>query len=334
LATKLLSGLTCCMHGSLFSLLVVGCCCCGVVIASTSPNLLGAIVGGTSLRSERFASRLSVYTSPLCLTPSYSSLFPLSPPLPLSFPPQREYSVTQKYTVNGAEVQAGIYRSETFNQSGQAVYGGPNDPRMGDTADLGCPGWFGHIELSRPVYHLGFIDEVKKALGCVCYSCGKLKNLLTKPDGQPDHEMNEIMGIKSRKKRLNRMHSYLTPKKICQHCQSSQPKYYRKDLHIEIEFPVDMEMAGPDRKQFFPASEAITVFSRMSDEDIRYLGLDPVYSRPEWLVVSVLPVPPLHVRPSIFAGGSQSHDDLTHQLVNVIKANLSLKDASDKGESR
>ena len=108
---------------------------------------------------------------------------------------------------------------------------------MGDTADLGCPGYFGHIELCKPVYHLGFIDEVKKALGCVCFHCGKLKNLLVKPDGSPDYEMNEIINIKNRKRRLNRLHGYLTPKKICQHCQSSQPKYTRKDLHLEIELP-------------------------------------------------------------------------------------------------
>ena len=42
--------------------------------------------------------------------------------------------------------------------------------------------------------------------------------------------------------------------------------------------------------------------------------------------MSVLPVPPLHVRPSIVAGGNQSEDDLTHQIVNVVKANIALRD--------
>jgi len=58
----------------------------------------------------------------------------------------------------------------------------------------------------------------------------------------------------------------------------------------------------------------------------------PLRSRPEWLLVSVLPVPPLHVRPSIFAGGNTSEDDLTHQLCNVIKANIALKSAHTNGE--
>ena len=38
-----------------------------------------------------------------------------------------------------------------------------------------CPGHFGHIELKKPVYHIGFIDIVKKILQCICFSCSRLK---------------------------------------------------------------------------------------------------------------------------------------------------------------
>jgi DNA-directed RNA polymerase II subunit RPB1 len=37
-----------------------------------------------------------------------------------------------------------------------------------------CPGHFGHIELARPVYHVGLIDYVLRVLRCVCYNCSKL----------------------------------------------------------------------------------------------------------------------------------------------------------------
>ena len=37
-----------------------------------------------------------------------------------------------------------------------------------------CPGHFGHIELARPVIHVGFIKEIKMLLECTCSSCGKL----------------------------------------------------------------------------------------------------------------------------------------------------------------
>lgn len=107
--------------------------------------------------------------------------------------------------VNGKTVSAGVTRTEAFNQLGQAVYGGPNDPRMGSTDDLAVPGYFGHIELSRPVYHLGFIDVVKKALGCVCFSCGKLKNLKVDANGKVDFDMAERIKRRKRKDRLNEM---------------------------------------------------------------------------------------------------------------------------------
>jgi len=73
------------------------------------------------------------------------------------------------------------------------------------------------------------------------------------------------------------------------------------------------------------------IFKKLKPEDARKLGLDTTWARPEWLVVSVLPVPPLHVRPSIHAGGNTSEDDLTHQLINVVKANIALKESIARG---
>lgn len=62
---------------------------------------------------------------------------------------------------------------------------GLNDPKLGSIdknmmcATCGespahCPGHFGHIELAVPVYHVGFINKIKKLLEMVCHNCGKL----------------------------------------------------------------------------------------------------------------------------------------------------------------
>ena len=60
------------------------------------------------------------------------------------------------------------------------------DPRMG-TTDMGrlcntcglsnkdCPGHFGHIELSEPVLHIAFVDNIYKLLQSTCRSCGRIK---------------------------------------------------------------------------------------------------------------------------------------------------------------
>ena len=72
----------------------------------------------------------------------------------------------------------------------------------------------------------------------------------------------------------------------------------------------------------------------MRDEEIKALGLDVTWARPEWMCISVMPVPPLHVRPSVVMGGGaqSSEDDLTHQLVNIVKSNIALKTAIKNGE--
>lgn len=37
-----------------------------------------------------------------------------------------------------------------------------------------CPGYFGHIELAKPMFHIGFVKTVVKVLRCVSYHTSKL----------------------------------------------------------------------------------------------------------------------------------------------------------------
>jgi len=82
---------------------------------------------------------------------------------------------------------AKIEYPEVMDESGQrAKMGGLMDPRMGtidrnfkcQTCGEGmseCSGHFGHIELARPIFHIGFLTKIKKILECVCVQCGRLK---------------------------------------------------------------------------------------------------------------------------------------------------------------
>ena len=64
-------------------------------------------------------------------------------------------------------------------------------------------------------------------------------------------------------------------------------------------------------------SKVHEILKNVSEEDMKVLGLNPQYSRPDWLIITVLPVPPPHVRPSVaLDAGARSEDDLTHQLVS------------------
>ena len=70
-------------------------------------------------------------------------------------------------------------------EGGRPKAGGLSDPRMG-TMDraLKCttdgagvqdsPGYFGHIELAKPCYHVGFLTTVIKVLRCVSFHSSKI----------------------------------------------------------------------------------------------------------------------------------------------------------------
>ena len=57
------------------------------------------------------------------------------------------------------------------------------------------------------------------------------------------------------------------------------------------------------------------------------MGFSSIFSRPEWMICQVLAIPPPAIRPSVKHDAQQrSEDDLTHIIVNIIKANNTLQE--------
>jgi DNA-directed RNA polymerase beta' subunit len=71
----------------------------------------------------------------------------------------------------------------------------------------------------------------------------------------------------------------------------------------------------------------------MSDSDLYLLGLSEEYARPEWMILTVMPVPPPPVRPSIAVDGGtmRSEDDLTYKLGDIIKASANVRRCEQEG---
>ena len=78
----------------------------------------------------------------------------------------------------------GIKYSEIY-EAGMPKLGGLMDPRQGvidrntrcQTCagnHTDCPGHFAHIELARPVFHIGWLSTTIKVMRCFCYFCSKL----------------------------------------------------------------------------------------------------------------------------------------------------------------
>ena len=73
-------------------------------------------------------------------------------------------------------------------------------------------------------------------------------------------------------------------------------------------------------------------FERIPDSDTELLGLDATNVRPEWMILTVLPVPPVTTRPSItLENGQRSEDDLTHKLVDIIRINQRFQENREAG---
>ena len=65
-----------------------------------------------------------------------------------------------------------------------------------------------------------------------------------------------------------------------------------------------MNEDSQERKIILSAERVLEIFKRISDEECSILGMDPKFSRPDWMLLTVFPVPPLCVRPAVVMFGS------------------------------
>ncbi len=114
--------------------------------------------------------------------------------------------------------------------------------------------------------------------------------------------------------------------KGCPYCGAKKKK-------IVIEKPTTFyeEEEGKGSRRITPI-EILDRLKKMSDIDLRILGISPENARLEWVIFTVLPIPPVCARPSItLDSGIRSEDDLTHKLVDVIRINQRLRENIDAG---
>ncbi|NHN48248.1 DNA-directed RNA polymerase subunit A' [Halostella sp. JP-L12] len=105
----------------------------------------------------------------------------------------------------------------------------------------------------------------------------------------------------------------------------------REDDRKAIEKALDVDLTEEDMNKLMP-SDIRDWFEDIPDEDIEVLGINPERSRPEWMILTVLPVPPVTARPSItLDNGQRSEDDLTHKLVDIIRINQRFMENREAG---
>ncbi|SFL22784.1 DNA-directed RNA polymerase, subunit A' [Halogranum rubrum] len=105
----------------------------------------------------------------------------------------------------------------------------------------------------------------------------------------------------------------------------------RKEDRKALEKALKIDLTEEDMNKLMP-SDIRDWFEDIPDEDLSSLGIDPSRSRPEWMILTVLPVPPVTARPSItLDNGQRSEDDLTHKLVDIIRINQRFMENREAG---
>ncbi len=227
---------------------------------------------------------------------------------------------------------AKIFTPETYSDDGYPIDSGLMDQRLG-VIDPGlkcktcggkvgeCPGHFGHIELAAPVIHVGYAKIIAKLLNATCRECGRI---LLKDDRR-DKFIEKI----EERKRLGQSYEDIVKEvfrvtkgiKKCPHCRAEQ---------IEVKFEKPTFYYEYDHK--LTPRDIRERLEKIPDEDLPAFGMDPKSVRPEWMVLTVLPVPPVTVRPSIILEtGQRSEDDLTHKLVDIIRINQRFFENKEAG---
>jgi DNA-directed RNA polymerase subunit A' len=220
-----------------------------------------------------------------------------------------------------------IVTPELYDKEGYPVDGGLMDVRLG-VIDPGlrcktcggrlkeCTGHFGYIELARPVVHYKFIRIALDLLRSTCKECGRIlipeKNIARykKSMDQAEHEE----GLEGRRAKIQEIIRKLKTRQKCPHCKHNQNK-------IVLEKPTTFY---EDETKLSPI-EVRARLERISDSDLELFGIHAKHARPEWMVLTVMPIPPVTIRPSItLESGERSEDDLTHKLGDVVRINQRL----------
>ena len=219
--------------------------------------------------------------------------------------------------------------SQTLYEGNEPKIGGLFDPRMGvldngkvcrtcGQTNHSCPGHFGHYRLTRPVYYIQFLPMIMNVLKCICIRCSKLridkelhKDLLHR---KGEARWKDVLKLSSNIKRCGQE---------CEDgCGAPQPdKFTREGIARIVAHYQELKQLQPLEVEYVHR-----LFRRITDEDVDFMGLSRFWCRPDWMICTMLRIPPPQVRPSVVQDNNQrSEDDLTHKLFDIIKNDKTLQ---------
>ncbi len=221
-----------------------------------------------------------------------------------------------------------VITPEIYDKYGFPVEGGLMDLRMGviepglscktcGQSYKNCEGHFGHLELARPILNVMFIDEILRTLRCTCQHCFRVlfsPEQLEEVTAEHEKLRNELSSEKFLKFKA-KFFSALSKVKTCPHCNEKQED-------VKLDKSSVFVFTQGDKKRLL-TTEIRFRFENIPDTDLPLLNLIDI--RPEWMLLTLLPIPPVSMRSTItLQSGQRSEDDLTHKLTDIIRTNQRL----------
>lgn len=208
---------------------------------------------------------------------------------------------------------------------------------------LECPGHFGFIKLNNKIFHNGYFKKVIAVLRLFCFKCGKL----VVPVHLDASVFSNVTFIKQ-KAHFERMVGLAKEAKVCYHCKAI--KEHVKKLahgfnrllctvksklvnetngmydHYDSELILHNGTAnGLSRSKLVDEYEltpdhVFKILSNINLEHWKYLLMNKNPPLPQNLIISVIPVPPLSIRPTVsMADNKTNEDDITIKLFEILK---------------
>ncbi|EZG50618.1 DNA-directed RNA polymerase [Gregarina niphandrodes] len=199
-----------------------------------------------------------------------------------------------------------------------------------------CVGHWGYVKLPFPIFHPGFFKHALLILYCVCKNCSKLLVI-----GE-EKEMFRRRMRRNASDNINKMRVFKAlveaSKKVdrCCYCDGNQGMLRRinqgtADKFMKLQHEIKVKEADGKISKIIEdldASSVYRIFSKIPLIDREVLFV----SKPENLLITVFPVPPSSIRPSITLGDAGTNeDDLTATVKDIVQLSNQIEEAAESG---
>lgn len=207
---------------------------------------------------------------------------------------------------------------------------------------MDCEGHFGHTELAEPVFHFGFLNHLITIMKCICLKCSNI--IIERTEDNLKRFVN-----KSGKLRFREIKDMVKNINYCYVCGTGVPKIKKevKETTASIRIVLEKEVGTSNMdegtgntiegtrivRDYLTPRMCYNILRNISNMDAHLLGFTPGEARPEDLIMTRFPIPPVIIRPTAkidFMASSTHEDSLTLKIADIINSNIRVRNEMNK----